>query len=274
MTARHQEASHPLHLLDDLLASLTSREVPHEPAAATPRGALVAEATTGHDERREDLILRAADDLFGPHASLLENALALLDEHRSSRRGVDVVGEGGRGTSRTAPPAMIRRIRARRSGREAVLVRRGRASSGRKRAPRRPDDEEEEDGKRRPDAAAEEHYLCLLGREERDRGASRASGGGGGRTPPRVRRRRGMHCTCRAFFQNVGGGGGIGGGGGASPVGRGGPRGVPGSSPDAVVCKHLLAAILLPHLLPAGDAEAEIVDDRDFAWWLARASVG
>ena len=79
-------------------------------------------------EDRHDLVLRASADLFRDSPALLENALSLLERQERCQSGGgerDGAGAGGGGEAGRPGQPAIRRIRARRSGREAVLVRSG-----------------------------------------------------------------------------------------------------------------------------------------------------
>ena len=242
--------NHPLNLLDDFLSSLP------------PLGDVADEKA--HDDetltRRQDLVLRVADELLGydhrgggggKGGTLLENALALLDDNRGRSQSQVVVGDDG--TSAT-----IRRIRAKRSGREAILFRKQHGSKTKAAlAPSSSAELPSESGK----IIHDEYYLCLIPRH----GFGGIDWGAG--------IRGGAHCTCRSFFQNIITGGGHG--------GRRHCHQIPlSSSANAVVtCKHVLAAKLMPHLLLFGSDgnfldDVEIVDDRLFAMLLMRASMG
>ncbi|KAL7545033.1 hypothetical protein ACHAWF_010691 [Thalassiosira exigua] len=273
MEGHHDAVPHPLHILDDLLASLPPpafRNRVRSDGRSSPDAADAdADAATAAAEATQDLVLRAACDLFANNAKLLENALALLDEQeqfQTSRAG----GFGDDDHVLDQAP-VIRKIRARRSGREAALIRKQRKkppSSRRSNSKASKVDVSsrmsEEGNVRDNPQIADEYYLCLLGRDGIDRRASFASNDGWARV-----HRRGMHCTCRSFFQNMNGGCRTSSSKGevlSSPI-----------CPDAVVCKHLLAAILMPHMLPwsiGGGAAEETVDDKQFAKLVMRASIG
>lgn len=286
-----QLTGHPLHLLDDLLASLPpgkfTTEVPpvhqNQDINSEPpsNNGNTAEGTTATAETRQDLILRAACDLFGENnMSLLENSLALLDEQ--DRYNTNHGKEAG-SVDETAGP-VIRKVRARRSGRSAILVRKQRKKSsssaksmhsGTNNNPSSQMDARDNDGKKKPNIA-DDYYLCLLGRDRIDRRAALLAKNNNRNGWARVRR-RGIHCTCRSFFQNMK----VGGGGRSSSSSQ--ANDAVSSKParpddyDVVVCKHLLAAILMPHMLPwsgAGGVEEEVVDDREFAKLVMRASIG
>lgn len=253
---------HPLQLLDDFLASL--------PPLSLSSSAIddVNSKTLDDDEkmtRRQDLVLRVADELLGYDCSsggsagydrgstLLENALALLDNKLAQSQAI---GNDGK------PVAWIRRIRAKRSGREAILFRKQRGSKTTTIISSSAEHPIDSNGNIVPD----EYYLCLLPRLRNRRGFECGSG--------IVDIRGGVHCTCRSFFQNVLGGR------------HGGRRHCQSrhvqisSSLNAVVtCKHILAAKLMPHLLLSGsdgtdENEFETVDDRLFAKLLSQASIG
>jgi hypothetical protein len=98
------------------------------------------------------------------------------------------------------------------------------------------------------DATKGDFYVCLLGREKTD-------------TVNQVHRRS-MHCTCRSFLNNVKGGGRKGG----SNTTADGPN---------IICKHLLAVILMPHLMPwsVKGVPVEILEDRMFAKLIASCQI-
>ena len=256
-----------MHLLDDLLASLSSGESgPGAPLderqqndASSPNIAPSDAAALG--EAKQDAVLRAACDLFANNMSLLENALALLDEQEQYQRNC---AESSNNDDAQSAMPVLRRIRARRSGREAILVRKQRKKSSSRRRSKSGDAKMEEDTAETKPKQLDEYYLCLLGREQIDRRASQASNCGWARM-----HRKGMHCTCRSFFQNIKGG---------SRSSSSKSHELP-SAPtctDIVVCKHLLAAMLMPHLLPwsGSGVTEEIVDDKEFAKLVVRASIG
>ena len=88
-------AQHPLHLLDDFLSSLAADAAAVEPSDqndVSPQNESAEDVATMRAEARQDLVLRVADDLFANSATLLENALALLDEHEQSqaKRGSEI----------------------------------------------------------------------------------------------------------------------------------------------------------------------------------------
>ncbi|KAL9179499.1 hypothetical protein ACHAXT_008789 [Thalassiosira profunda] len=264
--SRSRRPTHPLHLLDDLLASLSPGESgpgapldEHQPNdASSPNIAPTDAAVLG--EAKQDAVLRAACDLFANNVSLLENALALLDEQEQYQRSC---AESNNDDAQSAMP-VLRRIRARRSGREAILVRKQRKKSSSRRRSKSADAKMEEDAAEAKPKQFDEYYLCLLGREQIDRRASQASNGGWARM-----HRKGMHCTCRSFFQNIKGGG-------RSSSSKSHELPSAPTCTDIVLCKHLLAAILMPHVLPwsGSGVKEEIVDDKEFAKLVVRASIG
>ena len=224
-------------LLDDFLHALPScGAAPDDGGGDDAPAASDPEAPDAALEDRHDLVLRASADLFRDSPALLENALSLLEGQERHQSGG---GEGG------GQPA-IRRIRARRSGREAVLVR----SGGQRRRGRAGGDGGGDDGE-----GGRGYYLCLLGDGRAD-GRSLLTDG-------ESRVRRPLHCTCRSYLQNTMTGGG-----------RGVPPAATAAAPDP--CKHLLASILMPHLLPWSRRSevAEVVDDKEFARLMLAASIG
>ena len=253
--------NHPLHLLDDFLSSL--------PPLNAHGNALFED---GMLARRQDLVLRVADELLGyDHRSgiggggtgsgpgpgcdrggtLLENALALLDDKRSRGAQSHIIsGNDG--------PATIRRIRAKRSGREAILFRKQRGSKIMMTSSTSAELPLASSGT----IMTDEYYLCLIPRLRNWPGVG---GNGSGSI-----RGAGAHCTCRSFLHNI-----------ISAGGHGGRRNcrqmtVSSSLNTVVTCKHVLAAKLMPHLLlsSSDDNNLEIVDDRLFARLLTRASIG
>lgn len=247
----HFPAHDPLHLLDDFLNSLspivaaTAKETQHSSLSAAIPDASATFLSNPPPEERHEKILRVAEFLFGNRGSLLESALGVLDE-QIRFRDIGAVGPAEEkclenGVKKRIPPIKI--LRARKSGRKAAFV-------FSRRAPLKTDRDSGGSETTEKKKIKGQFYLCLLGR---DRCVIRGSEGKAARDPQRLRR-KGMHCTCRSFFERV-----------------------KASSPtDSVaVCKHLLAAILAPHLLPGGrDGVESIVDDRDFAKLVTRASVG
>ena len=260
----HRVPRNPLHLLDDFLSSLPTKKpgvVPHKNEECDAGSN--SSSTPSSAERKHDLVLRAAGDLLGNNGSLLESALALLEEQEKYERESSSNSAGGN-ENKVIP--VIRKIRARRSGRDAILVRKQQrkqsASAG--------------DGvsKSKSGKIKNEYYLCLLGRDRSN-------------IHPIVRgennninwtniHRQGTHCNCRSFYQKIKGG-----------VTRSSAEHTNRSldydrsdqllhSTDTIVCKHLLASILMPYLLPWSEkgVEEDQVDDRKFAKLVMRASIG
>jgi hypothetical protein len=214
--------SNPLHLLEDFLASLPSINAPD--SLAQPETGDSASAYETH----HDLSLRVAADLFGHNTSLLENSLALLEEHEQNQKEMQ-----SQNVSNITP--VIRIVRAERSGRQAILIRKQRK------------------GKRTSigcngKQVENDHYLCLLGKERTD--------------ALHQVHRRGMHCTCRSFLNNIKGGGRKGSVGDATIS-------------QSIICKHLLALTLMPHLMPWSkrDADVEVLEDRVFAKLIASCQI-
>lgn len=286
MTTALFRSTHPLHLLDDLLASLSPSKASVVEEGAPTIGknqdedgddpdAIAAEgdASTSLAEAKQDVVLKAAGDLFCNNISLLENALSLLDEQEQCQ--TSNITRGGD----NAPPAIpvIRKIRARCSGREVILVRKQRKkSAGQAYKAKFADNNtassqmtDAKEGDKQQQNIMDDYYLCLLGRDQIDRRALFTNNDNHGWAKIQ---RRGMHCTCRSFFQNMKGG---------SRSSSSSKANEPTSftTDDVVVCKHLLAAILMPHLLPwssskIGEVEGEVVDDREFAKLVVHASIG
>ena len=216
------------------------------------------------EEHLHNSVLRAANELFGNNISLLENSLALLEEqeqYQNNDGNNNVNNDDNNGV--TIPP--IRTIRARRSGRVAVLVRKQKKKS---RSSYQHDKH----------STTDDYYLCLLGRDKLTidctHSSIRTSQGTYLCTP---QHRIGMHCTCRSFFHNVKGDNGR----FKSNDERSPSRGRNSSSSSSnnksnIVCKHLLAVILMPHLLPwrKDGVEEDIVDDKMFAKLVMKASIG
>mmetsp|Transcript_6611 Transcript_6611/g.11778 ORF Transcript_6611/g.11778 Transcript_6611/m.11778 type:complete len:279 (+) Transcript_6611:238-1074(+) len=278
MKGSHQ-LSHPFHLLDDLLASLSPGDTATAPVdqevqdqnndKSSPNAVATDAAAMAMAEVNQDVVLRAACDLFGNNMSLLENALALLDEQKQYQSNHCTEIDNDQTTPMTVPVIVIRKIRARRSGREAILVRKQRKKSSSGHKSKSADgisssqvNKNDKDGKKQN--IADDYYLCLLGRDRIDRRALLTNNHGWAKI-----HRQGAHCTCRSFFQNIKGGS-------RSSSAKSSEVSLPSCS-NVVVCKHLLAAIIMPHLLPwskTGGIEDEIVDDREFAKLIMRASIG
>ena len=304
---QYQHPNNPLKLLDDYLSSIsssTSTNIRGETAdfcandnddsdAIINDATAVADATTTasssspekqstqiaqeeqqqqqqqqqqqeQEEHLHNSVLRAANELFGNNISLLENSLALLEEQEQYQNndGNNNVNNDDNGV--TIPP--IRTIRARRSGRVAVLVRKQKKKS---RSSYQHDKH----------STTDDYYLCLLGRDkltiDSTHSAIRTSQGTYLCTP---QHRIGMHCTCRSFFHNVKGDSGRFKSNDERSPSRGGRNSGNSSNNNKsnIVCKHLLAVILMPHLLPwrKDGVEEDIVDDKMFAKLVMKASIG
>ena len=284
---------HPLHLLDDLLISITttSSNCKHTQNSNDIDDTKDTNNNIEEDdntilllaETNQDLVLHAANELFGNNMSLLENALALLDEqeqYQNNNMEIDA------SVNTTPPLPVIRRIRAKRSGRTAILVRKTRKKSSYKSKSTTKNSTSpshqvhsntNEEKKQSVASTTDEYYLCLMGREKIDRRAvmnnnnnDRSSSGVWCKV-----QRQGAHCTCRSFSQNIKGGNNR---SSSSPKRNNDSSTQLVVNSNAVVCKHLLAAILLPHMLPWSkpgcELEDEIVDDREFAKLISKASIG
>ena len=295
---------HPLHLLDDLLTSITttSSNCKHtqntndiDGTKDTNNNNIVEDADNSISllaETKQDLVLRAANELFGNNMSLLENALALLDEQEQYQRDHASVGNTNSNMdiddNATPPLPVIRRIKAKRSGRTAILVRKTRkkptykSKSANNSSPSSHQvyGNTNEEKKQSVATTTDEYYLCLMGREKNDRRTVMNHNNNGISSSSGVWckvQRQGAHCTCRSFSQNIKGGN-------SRSSSSSSPKRNNDSSTqlvmnsNAVVCKHLLAAILLPHMLPWNksgcELEDEIVDDREFAKLISKASIG
>jgi len=288
---------HPLHLLDDLLTSITttSSNCKHtqntndiDGTKDTNNNENVEDDNTISlaAEAKQDLVLRAANELFGNNMSLLENALALLDEqeqyqrdHGNKNNKMDI------DDNTTQPLPVIRRIRAKRSGRTAVLVRKTRKKSSYKSksnntSPSHQVHTNTNEEKKPSVSTTDEYYLCLMGREKIDRRTVMSNNNDGTTSSSGVWckvQRQGAHCTCRSFSQNIKGGNSRS-SSSSSPKRNNDSSTQSVMNSNAVVCKHLLAAILLPHMLPWSksgcELEDEIVDDREFAKLISKASIG
>lgn len=217
--------SNPLHLLEDFLASLPSINAPDSSAQLETGDA--GDSASAY-ETHHDLSLRVAADLFGHNMSLLENSLALLEEHEQNQRE-----KQSQNVANMSP--IIRIVRAERSGRQAILIRKQRKG---KRTSIGCNDKQVEN----------DLYLCLLGKERTD--------------ALHQVHRRGMHCTCRSFLNNIKGGGRKGSVGDATIS-------------QSIICKHLLALILMPHLMPWSKrgADVEVLEDRVFAKLIASCQI-
>ena len=288
-TAQH----HPLHLLDDLLASLSSTE-PISISQDNGSSAYQNNKNSHHDntkekvdtdplaiaEARQDLVLRAADDLFANNLTLLENALALLDEQEQYQREHSSLNDSGAsGNDDGMPPPVIRKIVAKRSGRSCVLVRKQR---NKKSSNSSNNTKENDNTKKKKQCEMDEYYLCIMGRDTFDHHSLLCDNSSG--CWAKIQR-KGAHCTCRSFSQNIKGGNSSSGRASFSPSVKssGGDAastttGTTSSLNNIVICKHLLAAILMPFMLPWSKPDCgvqeEIVDDREFAKFVMRASIG
>jgi len=269
---------HPLHLLDDLLASLSPcisatapRHDQNHSGDSFKSNDGGADAALALAEAKQDVVLRAAGELFGNNISLLENSLTLLDEQEQYQKNQsNEIDHNSQSTAMTSMP-VIRKIQAKRSGREVILVRKQRKKAAQGRRKSKGDissqlNENDKEGKKQN--IMDDYYLCLLGRDQIERRSSFTRNRKGGRVY-----RQGAHCTCRSFFQNIKGGSRS-----SSSTKSSSEASMPNCS-NVVVCKHLLAAVLMPHMLPWSksggvDMEVEVVDDRYFAKLIMRASIG
>jgi len=287
---------HPLHLLDDLLTSITttSSNCKHTQNTNDNDGTKDTNNNVEDDntisllsETKQDLVLRAANELFGNNMSLLENALALLDEQEQYQRDNDTNSnmEIDNNVNTTPSLPVIRRIKAKRSGRTAILVRKTRKKSSYKSKSNDTSPSHQvhsntnEEKKQSVATTTDEYYLCLMGREKIDRRAVMNHNNNGISSSSGVWckvQRQGAHCTCRSFSQNIRGGNSRS-SSSSSPKRNNDSSTQSVMNSNAVVCKHLLAAILLPHMLPwkpGYELEEEIVDDREFAKLISKASIG
>eukprot|EP00984_Skeletonema_dohrnii_P004796 scaffold1681_cov113-Skeletonema_dohrnii-CCMP3373.AAC.5 len=289
---QYQLPNNPLKLLDDYLSSIPSAngqstaeaDVDNPDSDQQDADATISPSssqlpsTINHSAQAEQLhnsVLRVAAELFGNNMSLLENSLALLEEqeqYQNNKNNDDDDNNNNASSSAIIPP--IRTIRAHRSGRVAVLVRKQRKKS------RASNQQQHQSDKQ----IIDDYYLCLLGRDRvtiDNNNSFKTSKGTYLCTP---HHRIGMHCTCRSFFHNIKGSGSGGSGGGRfKSNGERSPSGKASSSYSSssggnnnVVCKHLLAVILMPHLLPwrSQSVEEDVVDDKLFTKLVMRASIG
>ena len=296
---QYQRPNNPLKLLDDYLSSISSPTLTniqeetadfcadnHGSDAILNDTTAVTDATTTasssspekqstqiaqeqeqqqqqqQHQHLHNSVLRAASELFGNNISLLENSLALLEEQEQYQNND---GNDGNNDVIAIPP--IRTIRARRSGRVAVLVRKQKKKS---RSSQSGNDKHN---------STDDYYLCLLGRDKLTIDSTHSSiGTSKGTYLCTPQHRIGMHCTCRSFFHNVKGDSGR----FKSNDERSPSRSNSSSSSSSnnnkrnIVCKHLLAVILMPHLLPwrKDGVEEDIVDDKMFAKLVMKASIG
>ena len=296
---------HPLHLLDDLLASISSgvrgknNVQLQDDETSQNRDYAATENDVGMlsmAEAKQDLVLRAADELFCNNMTLLENALALLDEQEQYQR--EYCKEMGNGDTSSNNPTtvfpVIRKIRAKRSGRTAVLVRKQRKNNkslynkSKSAADNNSEYSSQVNDSKKKQKITDDFYLCIMGKDklldQRSLLNSNNNDSGGWDKVQRC----GAHCTCRAFSQNIkGGNNGRSSQSQSSSSAKGSSSrneaasSATAHSSNAVVCKHLLAAILLPHMLPWSNNETgscgmedEIVEDKEFAKLIMRASIG
>jgi len=291
---QYQLPNNPLKLLDDYLSSISSDNAQSAAKADTDNpnsdqqdadatispSSSQLPSTINHSAQAEQLhnsVLRVAAELFGNNMSLLENSLALLEEQEQyqNNKNNDDDNNNNNSSSSSAIIPPIRTIRARRSGRVAVLVRKQRKKS------RASNQQQHQSDKQ----IIDDYYLCLLGRDRvtiDNNNAFKTSKGTYLCTP---QHRIGMHCTCRSFFHNIKGSGSGGSGGGRfksngserSPSGKASSYSSSSNGGNNnVVCKHLLAVILMPHLLPwrSQSVEEDVVDDKLFTKLVMRASIG
>mmetsp|Transcript_16032 Transcript_16032/g.33533 ORF Transcript_16032/g.33533 Transcript_16032/m.33533 type:complete len:255 (-) Transcript_16032:144-908(-) len=244
--------ANPLHLLDDFLATLPTG-FPTVTPNKSKGGDNDPNSSSAEAETEHDLVLRAAGELLENHGSLLESALLLLEDQEKYQSEKKHAGD----PNDDSMNPVIRKIRARRSGRVAFLVRkrqRKKAST-----PERGDNDIE-----KRQSISEHYYLCLLGCHRSNIHAV-IRGDKSGRIY-----RQGAHCTCRSFFQRIKGDGKT------FSRSRNSAAGVEEVEPlpESVACKHLIALILIPHLLPWRKigVDEEIVDDRVFAKMAMKAT--
>ena len=284
---QYQLPNNPLKLLDDYLFSLSSEiinngqdtdndaadtnnpdsEQQDNIAAIASSSPSTPSKQSAQAEQLHNSVLRVAAELFGNNISLLENSLALLEEQEQYQNNDDNNNNNNSSSSSEITPP-IRTIRAKRSGRVAVLVRKQRKNS-------RASNQNYQSNKQ----IIDDYYLCLLGRDRVTIGNNNAFKTSKGTYLCTPQHRIGMNCTCRSFFHNIKGSGGSGGrfksNGDRSP-----PRTASSYSSNGninnIVCKHLLAVILMPHLLPwrSQSVEEDVVDDKLFTKLVMRASIG
>ena len=274
----YQIPDNPLRLLDDYLSSISPTKIGmkrteadkdnnmdisdsenQDTAAPTNPSSFANNGDAKEAEQLHNSVLRVAAELFGNNISLLENSLALLEEQEQYQNN-----DNNNNTNRDLSPMIIppiRTIRARRSKRVAVLVRKQRKKS---RASN-------------PNQNLDNYYLCLLGRNRVIIDNSNAYKTSNGTCLCTPQHRIGMHCTCRSFFHNIKGSGSASDKSGRSPIGKASyNNNSSGGGNNSIVCKHLLAVILMPHLLPwrtQGVVE-DVVDDKVFTKLVMKASIG
>jgi hypothetical protein len=296
----YQIPNNPLKLLDDYLSSIPTENVlnnqrsadvemhdnsdsEQQDATATTPLSSPPSPSTKHSAQAEQLhnsVLRVAAELFGNNISLLENSLALLEEQEQYQNNTNDNNNNNNNDYNTNSPSSvtppIRTIRARRSGRVAVLVRKQQKKS-------RASSYHQQQRQQSDKQIMDDYYLCLLGRDRVTIDNSNAFKTSKGTYLCTPHHRIGMHCTCRSFFHTIKGSGSSSGGGGGrfKSNGERSPSrktSYSGSSNNncSIVCKHLLAVILMPHLLPwrAQGVEEDVVDDKLFAKLVMRASIG
>ena len=175
--------------------------------------------------------------------TLLENSLGLLEEQEQSQREMLQSTATTSNTLREGQ-TIIRTIRAKRSGMQVVLVRKQRKG---KRNSNQGNNDPTNDN---------DYYLVLPGKDRTD--------------AYNQVHRRGMHCTCRSFLNNIKGGG------------RKNSNNHAAATTDnvaffsqSIICKHLLAVILMPHLMPwrMDGVGVEVLEDRKFAKLVASCQV-
>lgn len=299
----YQIPNNPLKLLDDYLSSISTENVPinqgraetdmlvdnppdsteqQDVAAPTTPSSSLQSPPTKHSAQAEHLhnsVLRVAAELFGNNISLLENSLALLEEQEQYKNNDDNDDNNTSSSSNVIPP--IRTIRARRSGRVAVLVRKQRKKS------RASHQQRQQQQQQSDKQIIDDYYLCLHGRDKVSIDNNNAFKTSKGTYLCNPHHRIGMHCTCRSFFHNIKGSSSSSGSGGGRFKSNGGERSPTGkassslsynsiSNNNSIVCKHLLAVILMPHLLPWREqgVEEDVVDDKLFTKLVMRASIG
>ena len=205
-------------------------------ASLTPTPTPTPEDTSSHEEAHHDQTLRVAADLFEGQMSLLENALSLLEEQEQCQREM----RGGETDEVVSDQSIIRVIQAKRSGRKAIIIQKRR---GNKRH-----------SKNTSDTKLNDYYLCLLGRDKSD--------------SYNQIHRRGMHCTCKSFLNNIRGSSRKSTSGGDNATTNAGYS-------HNIICKHLLAVILMPHLMPwcKEGVGVEVLEDKVFAKLIASCQI-
>lgn len=285
---QYQLPKNPLQLLDAYLSSISSDHNAqniaeadannpdsdqHDTAAISSSSSQSPAKHSAQAEQLHNSVLRVAAELFGNNMPLLENSLALLEEQEQFQNNPNDDGDSNINNNNSSSSAIIppiRTIRARRSGRVAVLVRKQRKKSSRT---------SNQNNHQSDTQIIDDYYLCLLGRDRVtiDNNAFKTSKGTYLCTP---QHRIGMNCTCRSFFHNIKGSGSSSSSGGGRFKSSGGERSpvrkASSNSSNSVVCKHLLAVILMPHLLPwrSQGVNEDVVDDKLFTKLVMRASIG